>query len=860
LRLNEHADHTEKLVGIRAEDIHKWIDGFFDLEGFDNFIRMGQKRGFDPYSHRKHRHCIEALEDAYSEFEGKYSKDQIKQVFETHLRDDYNGYIPSQKDFEDGKFEEKYHENESAPITEAILSKSELSEYFSGKMYQAEKDDREQRRRLGFWLHILTPTTVALGLFVACIFWIIIPQFETNLINQKKIMIRELTASAVSIISDYQNLVERGELSLDEAKIRAARQIGAMRYGPDNKEYFWITDGHPTMIMHPYRPDLNGQDLSNYSDKDNKSGKLLFVEFANLVDASNEGYLEYFWQNKDDVSRVVPKLSYVKGVEHWNWIVGTGIYLSDVHEEIEQLSKRVLLIFAFITIGLVFLLLYIIRQSRAIDQKRQRAESGLIEAKDRYRALVEASNEGYVLELDGEHIYSNLSFQKLTGFNEEATLETSIWQQILPDTALNAAANANLQRVFSGKSVRGEVEARLLKKNQESVDVVLRISRIFFSQKNGHVISLRPIVRQLTPHSGFSDPAPTVEELLLDLKQSQTEGHLVRTLNRLSLILSQPIESDANLQPVRKFIAQTYHTAVETLIRLDLEKHPELPIDSFSFFSLGSAAREEMTLFSDQDSALVFDTPDSNALEDKRTELLQFTNRICKMLDSSGYPFCHGGIMASNPKWCLSSIEWCTTIEEQFKEATPQSIREFNIFVDLYPIFGNKKMVSSIQDHIFDMASKHPQFLRCFAQNCLHYKVPINALGLLRTEIDQGDRSINIKDCLNLIILYSRIYSLKHGIRSISTTDRLDELMENGHIQKQTYAQMSAMFDLFWKIRFNNQIKQHSSLRKVNDRVPLDSINDEDTQKLKEMLGKLYEYQSQISFDFLGVDRSIATQ
>ena len=73
MKTSEHADRTEKLAGIRAEDIHKWIDGFFDFDGFEDFLRSEKFSGYDPYDHRKFRHCVEALDDAYIAFEGSYN-------------------------------------------------------------------------------------------------------------------------------------------------------------------------------------------------------------------------------------------------------------------------------------------------------------------------------------------------------------------------------------------------------------------------------------------------------------------------------------------------------------------------------------------------------------------------------------------------------------------------------------------------------------------------------------------------------------------------------------------------------------------------------------------------------------------
>ncbi|MDA3811055.1 MAG: hypothetical protein PF518_12100 [Spirochaetaceae bacterium] len=55
MEIVEHADHTEKLYNIRAEDIHKWIDGYFDRESFENFVNFGNRADFNPYDHRKFR-------------------------------------------------------------------------------------------------------------------------------------------------------------------------------------------------------------------------------------------------------------------------------------------------------------------------------------------------------------------------------------------------------------------------------------------------------------------------------------------------------------------------------------------------------------------------------------------------------------------------------------------------------------------------------------------------------------------------------------------------------------------------------------------------------------------------------------
>lgn len=855
MKLSEHADHTERVVGIRGEDIHKWIDGFFDIEGFDDFVRTGKDGQFDPYGHRKFRHCREALEDAIKEFEGKYTREQIVRVFETHLKDDYDGYIPVQSDFEDGKFREKYHEAEDS---ERILNESELKEYFAGKRYAAEKKHQKNSGNLKFWLSILVPTVAAILLFVASIFALVLPQFRSNLISQKKVMIRELTVSASSIIHYYIQQVEDGEWSLNEAQQRAAEEIRDLRYGEENKDYYWITDMHPRMIMHPYRQDLTGKDLSYYLDEENKSGKLLFVEFVKLVKESNEGYLEYYWQWKDDADTKAPKLSYVRGIPEWGWIIGTGIYINDVHAEIQNLTHKILVTFGFITLGLIVILIYIVRQSLRIEHNRQKAESGLIEAKERYRALVEASNEGYVMELEGDHVYSNLTFQRITGYNEEESQSSSIWEELLLDSPENQAALHTIKKALKGKTVRGEFEACIQKKNGEPMEVLIQISRIFFSEKNGHVISLRAITRKKTASFYPShSSSQSLDRLVDEIKKSETEGHLIRTLNRLSSMVGQRLEDDSDLVRTRNSIATIYHETVIRHIQLDLKNH-ELPTVHYSFVSLGSAARQEMTFFSDQDHALIFEVPDGEKLDEVRHKFLQFANRICKKLDHAGYPFCHGGIMASNPKWCLSLEEWKQYVSKQIQTATPESIREVNIFMDMQHLHGDTTLVDQLQKHIFEESARHQVFFNCYAHNCLFYKLPLNMLGQLKTEQKDGEECINIKECITLLVLLGRIYSLKHGVSQLPTIERLQTLATRGIIQKRSVEKMVAMFNFFWRLRFNHQLGAHGNLRKVDEFLRIHNLTEDEMSLLKSYLSALSRYQKKISYDFLGVDPNLA--
>ena len=131
-----------------------------------------------------------------------------------------------------------------------------------------------------FHLRIFLPTILSMLLFILTIFLILIPRYQQNIMDGKREMIKELTNAALSILSKYETDEREGILDREEAQKTAISRIQYLRYGNENKDYFWITDMHPTMIVHPFRNDLNGQDLTNFTDP---HGKKLFVEFVEFV-------------------------------------------------------------------------------------------------------------------------------------------------------------------------------------------------------------------------------------------------------------------------------------------------------------------------------------------------------------------------------------------------------------------------------------------------------------------------------------------------------------------------------------------------------------------------------------------------
>ena len=161
----------------------------------------------------------------------------------------------------------------------------------------------------------------AAGLLAVAGFWI--QSEHSTLLAQKQEKTKNLVEVPYSILEQQYRLETEGKISRIEAQRRAIDAIRAMRYEGGN--YFWINDDHPTMIMHPIKPALDGTDLTSFKDP---SGKAIFVEFVQAAQASGGGFVRYLWP-KPGHEQPVAKLSFVKRFAPWGWVIGTGIYIDD---------------------------------------------------------------------------------------------------------------------------------------------------------------------------------------------------------------------------------------------------------------------------------------------------------------------------------------------------------------------------------------------------------------------------------------------------------------------------------------------------------------------------------------------------
>lgn len=183
-------------------------------------------------------------------------------------------------------------------------------------------------RDLSIQSKLLVIPVVTAVFMTVWVFIYLLPLIESKITSAKKVATQHVVEVAWSILDNYSEQSKQGSITVEEAKQRARFQISKIRY--EGSEYIWINDLAPKMIMHPIKPELDGQELATTKDQ---NGKNLFVEMVKVCKEKGGGIVEYMWP-KAGSQQPVPKISYVKLYEPWGWIVGSGVYADDIVKEI----------------------------------------------------------------------------------------------------------------------------------------------------------------------------------------------------------------------------------------------------------------------------------------------------------------------------------------------------------------------------------------------------------------------------------------------------------------------------------------------------------------------------------------------
>ena len=161
--------------------------------------------------------------------------------------------------------------------------------------------------------------------------------------------------------------------------------------------------------------------------------------------------------------------------------------------------------------------------------------------------------------------------------------------------------------------------------------------------------------------------------LVRDIGRARSPEEASAVRQRLPVLVKALADWGARPRTVTRVISSVSDAITSRLIELALADLGPAP-SRFAFLSLGSAGREEQTLATDQDNALLYEDVPSDRAEEAAAWFLRLSGRVCDGLNEAGYAWCPGDAMARNPKWCQPLSRWKDLFSRWIRMGTPQDL------------------------------------------------------------------------------------------------------------------------------------------------------------------------------------------
>lgn len=367
-------------------------------------------------------------------------------------------------------------------------------------------------------------------IFVASMAYLI-PTISNNLTSQVQNKLKNLVETANSVVNEYYAMSTEGTLTVEEAQNEAKEALRFLRY--EGSEYFYIIDYEPNMIMHPNSTELEG---TNVADNQDPNGKKLFTEMANVVKSQGEGIVEYMWPKAGETEST-PKMTYVKGFEPWQWIIGTGIYIDDLNAIINTLLYSLIVIAVIFVIAAVIISILLLKATVNPVQKIANVAEAMaagdfskkidIKSGDEIGQMAKSLNdmmngvigEGqsikngiaspfFTVDEDLNVTFMNEAFSKLTGYKPEEVVGKMKCKDLLKSNICETGC-AIKKSMVSGETFVG-TKVKMKDRNGKEIPLSVDVGQL--KDLNGKTIGGYEIARDITVEAEIQQTVAQVTE------------------------------------------------------------------------------------------------------------------------------------------------------------------------------------------------------------------------------------------------------------------------------------------------------------------------------------------------------------
>ncbi|WP_419659309.1 DUF294 nucleotidyltransferase-like domain-containing protein [Desulfosarcina variabilis] len=275
------------------------------------------------------------------------------------------------------------------------------------------------------------------------------------------------------------------------------------------------------------------------------------------------------------------------------------------------------------------------------------------------------------------------------------------------------------------------------------------------------------------------------------------------------------------------------------------------PVD-YCWINMGSAARLEQTLRTDQDNAIIYADPEKGQADRVQAYFRQLGTTIVDGLVRCGFKRCRGGVMASTPEWCRSISKWSELIRGWMTSLEPNDTRMLTILMDYRCIWGNTDLADRLWTEIVKAFSASSSAGAMFLRDDQMQKAPVGFLGQIVTERKGPAKGrFNIKKSALLHMINGiRLLAMGQHITTASTLGRLDQLAEKGVINAEDAALYRAGFETLTMFQIRENLKTVQAGQSPDHTVDPKTLTRHETLLLKDALSAVTQLQKRISKTF----------
>lgn len=421
----------------------------------------------------------------------------------------------------------------------------------------------------------------------------------------------------------------------------------------------------------------------------------------------------------------------------------------------------------------------------------------------------------------------------LTGIITDSDFRTRVVAEGLPpETPVGQVAGASVHTIQSDESV-SDAMLSMLRNNIHHLPVLQRRRPI-------GIVHLSDILRHETHSSLY-----LVNNIF---NQANVEG-LAQLAPDVRHTFVRMVDEGSDSRMVGSAMSTIGRAFIRRLLELAEDKLGPPPVP-YCFMVLGSMARNEQNIVTDQDNALVLDdTFDPEQHDEYFRALAAF---VSDGLDTCGYPYCAGGIMATNDQWRQPLAVWKQYFRDWMNEPSPERLLHSSIFFDLDAVAGEQAMVEELQALVAERAKDSKRFLAAMARNALNRTPP---LGFFRTFVVETDgrhaKSINLKrrgtaPFSDLI----RIHALACGSRAQNSFERLDDIAKTKLLPAGVPDRLRYAFEFLCMARIHHQAEQSRHDRQPDNNINPENVSENERHNLKEAFQVLSQAQKFLRFRY----------